>query len=70
MVVSSVFSWNMSNSLVRTVWRRFLLSVKFFLMVNFFVWCWAIIFFSVRVLVRSCVMLRRVSKGRRFLVIR
>lgn len=40
------------------------------LMVNLLVWCWAITSSSVRASVRSCVMLRRAPKGRRFLAIR
>ena len=35
-----------------------------------YVWCWAITFSSVRASVRSCVMLRRARKGRRYLAIR
>ncbi len=66
MVVSSVSSWNMPNSPARTVWRRPLSSVKPSLMVNLLVWCWAITSSSVRASVRSCVMLRRAPKGRRF----
>lgn len=54
----------------RTVWRRPLSSVKPSLMVNLLVWCWAITSSSVRASVRSCVMLRRAPKGRRFLAIR
>ena len=52
------------------VWRRPLSSVKPSLMVNLLVWCWAITSSSVRASVRSCVMLRRAPKGRRFLAIR
>lgn len=70
MVVSSVSSWNTPNSPVRTVWRRPLSSVKPSLTVNLLVWCWVITSSSVRASVRSCVMLRRARKARRYLAIR
>lgn len=63
-------SWNTPNSPVRTVWRRPLSSVKPSLTVNLLVWCWVITSSSVRASVRSCVMLRRARKARRYLAIR
>lgn len=68
--VSSVSSWNMPNSPVRTAWRRPLSSVKPSSTVNLLVWCWAITSSSDRASVRNCVMLRRARKGRRYLAIR
>lgn len=59
-----------ANSPARTVLRRHLSSVKPSLMVSHLVWCWAITSSSVRASVRSCVMLRRARKGRRYLAIR
>ena len=50
--------------------RRPLSSVKPSSTVNLLVWCWAITSSSVRASVRSCVMLRRARKGRRYLAIR
>lgn len=52
------------------VWRRPLSSVKPSSTVNLLVWCWAITSSSDRASVRSCVMLRRARKGRRYLAIR
>lgn len=45
-------------------------SVKPSSTVNLLVWCWAITSSSDRASVRSCVMLRRARKGRRYLAIR